>query len=185
MFILNRCATTQIELSNAKNLCFRLLAVRHRIYLLNIEKNMNLTNANDSVGLSSNDKIGFNVQIQVPKWLSRYFKANSKTLSMLGLVIGAVVLTISMQHPASAQMFDKVQKDADKIQSFLPDLANGVEFVVEMARLLLFGGFFVGILGAAIAFVSNRGWESWLLVGSACLVVGGLIFAAETMVYGA
>ena len=147
---------------------------------------MNLTSLEerDTSVQSSGDKIGINFQIQIPRWLSRYLKTNKKTLTMLGLLIGAMFITISIQHPVSAQMFDKVQNDADKIQSFLPDLADGLEFIVETARLLFFGVFFVGAAGAGFSFITNRGWEVWFVIAVVFGVLGGLSYAAETMVYG-
>lgn len=117
-------------------------------------------------------------------WLRTFYLNNKKLLNYFSIVIGAIILTVSMQSPSFAQMFGKMETDADTIAKYIPSATDAVTFIAEVFRMIVYGGIAVGTVGAAFSFISNRGWESWAVVAVVCAVLGSILYLGETMVYG-
>ena len=108
-----------------------------------------------------------------------YYSRSSKAI---GIIIGAVILTISMQTQASAQLFDNVE--TSELEGLLPEVGSGIDFIKEIAQLLFLGGGVVGIGGGAYQFMNGRSAEVWMGIGGACVISLALISWWSTAIYG-
>ncbi len=120
-----------------------------------------------------------------PEWIVKKYWSNRKTWAFCGVVLGASILTLLIQSPATAQLFSTAEADTDVIQTYLPGLGTGMAFIFQAFRLLFFGGGATGIVGGGYNYLTNRGWESWLNIGVALVLMGALMYALENLVYGA
>lgn len=150
--------------------------------ILTIMEQLNLKAMPNLSPVSQVDKI--TIQIGLPSRLKVYYRRNKKLLNYIGILVGAIILTVCMQSPSMAQMFGKMESDADTIGKYIPSATDAVTFLAEVFRMLVYGGIVVGALGAAFSFISNRGWESWAIVAVVCTVLGSILYLGETMVYG-
>lgn len=130
---------------------------------------------------STRDKV---LRLLFPESIVRQYCRSRKTWSFYGVLLGAAILTVLIQEPATAQLFDPVKTGTNVIEQYIPGLSDVTTFLVQAVQLIMFGGGVAGVIGGTHAHLTNRGWENWLPIGATMLIASGLIYFWQKNIYG-
>lgn len=119
-----------------------------------------------------------------PQWIVKKYWRNRKSYKFVGVILGALLLTVLIQYPATAQLFDQVKTGTNVIEKYIPGLSDVTTFLVQAVQLVMFGGGLVGVVGGAYSQITNRGWENWIPIGSTMMIASGLIYFWQENIYG-
>jgi len=148
---------------------------------------MNSNQVSSKLGRTVVPKKGSTVDILAlifPQWIVKKYWRNRKSYKFVGVILGASILTVLIQYPATAQLFDDFQQNTNVIEAYIPGIGDVTTFMAQAIQLLFFGGGIVGVLGGTYSHLTNRGWENWVPIGSAMLLASGLMYFWETSIYG-
>ena len=148
---------------------------------------MNSNQLSSSLGRTVVPKKGSTVNILrliFPQWIVKKYWKNPRGYKFVGVVLGASILTLLIQYPATAQLFDDAIEGTEVLETYIPGIANAMTFFFQALKFVVFGGGIAGVGGGLYSHVTNRGWENWLPIGTALIVASGMLYFIEQMVFG-
>jgi hypothetical protein len=107
-------------------------------------------------------------------------------LKLLGILIGSIILVLSMQHTASAQVAKGAESNIQKLfNSFLPSgSGNVIQLIFGIGRFVLLM-LSVGLIIMGLSEAGRgQGGDIWFLVGGALLIAFVLVELASRIIYG-
>ena len=119
-----------------------------------------------------------------PQWIVKKYWRNRKSYRFVGVILGALLLTVLIQYPSTAQQVDLFRQNINVIENYIPGVADAMTFLVQAIQMLMFGGGMVGVVGGTYSQITNRGWENWIPIGSAMMFASGLMYLWEQSIYG-